>query len=311
MTATLTATSTPADRRTTRGPRGLVWAVLRVHQTALVFWVLALTAATAGLIWLYSVADEARRAYVPCAEPIAADGLPSCASIQAITVDDYYSDGISLITTTLSWSIFPVAAWAGGALIARELENGTARLAWTQSVSPVRWLAAKLAVPAVLLAAGTGAIVLLNRWAQTDGNANVVGDWYGPDVFVGTGPAAVGYVLAGLALGALAGLLLRRALPAAGVGLAAALLLYNVLERYREDLLPTVTRTGPEGLDPGRSAWTVAWASTGEGGVTTVEVTFHPGSHFWPLQYIETGIALTVAVAATLAAFAVLRRRTP
>ncbi|SDM63313.1 hypothetical protein SAMN04487981_10263 [Streptomyces sp. cf386] len=310
MTATLTATSAPADR-TPRGPRGLVWAVLRVHRTALAFWGLALAAATAGLIWLHAIAEEARRAYVPCSEPVAEDGYPSCASIEAITADDYYSDGIALLTTALSYAIFPVAAWAGGALIARELENGTARLAWTQSVGPARWLAAKLAVPALLLAAGTGAVVLLNRWARTDGDPNVSGDWYGPDVFVGTGPAAIGYVLAGLALGALAGLLLGRALPAAGVGLAAALLLYNLLERYREDLWPKVTRTGPEGLDPGRSAWSVAWASTGEGGVTTVEVTFHPGAHFWPLQYVETGIVLTVAAAATLAAFAVLRRRTP
>lgn len=310
MTAALTATTAPAGR-TPRGPRGLVWAVLRVHRTALVFWGLALTAATAGLIWLHAVADEARRAYVPCTEPTAADGYPSCASIEAITVDNYYSDGIALLTTALSYAIFPVAAWAGAALIGRELESGTARLAWTQSVSPVRWLAGKLAVPAVLLAAGTGTVVLLNRWARTDGNPNLAGDWYGPDVFVGTGPAAVGYVLAGLALGALAGLLLRRALPAAGVGFAAALLLYNLLERYREDLWPTVTRSGPEGFDPGRSAWQLDWQYTGEKDALVGHVTFHPGSHFWPLQYVETGIALTVAAAATLAAFALLRRRTP
>ncbi|MCL8017441.1 hypothetical protein [Streptomyces sp. AS02] len=316
MTATLTATgTTPAGTtpagRTPRGPRGLVWAVLRVHRTALVFWGLALTAATAGLLWMYAIADEARRPYVPCSEPVAADGYPSCSSLEAITADDYYSTGIALATSALTFAIFPVAAWAGGALIGRELESGTARLAWTQSVSPVHWLAAKLAVPAVLLAAGTGAVVLLNSWAQTDGNPNVVGDWYGPDIFVGSGPAAVAHVLAGLALGALAGLLLRRTLPATGAGLAAALLLYGLTELYREDLWQTVTRRGPEGLDPGRSAWVVDWQSTGTEGATTVKVTFHPESHFWPLQYVETGIVLTVAAAATLAAFWLLRRRTP
>lgn len=311
MTATLPAAAAPATGRPPRGPRGLTWAVLRVHRSALVFWGLSLAAATAVLVWMYVITDEARRGTSACAEPVAADGYPSCASVEAITADDTYSSGITLITTALSFAIFPVAAWAGGALIGRELENGTARLAWTQSVGPVRWLAAKLAVPAVLLAAGTALVLLLNRWVRTNGGPDLAGDWYGPDAFVGTGPAAVAYVLAGLALGALAGLLLRRALPAAGVGFAAALLLYNVLERYREDFWPPVTRSGPDGFDPGTWAWQLAWDSTGAKDAGTVHVTFHPQSHFWPLQYVETGIVLTVAAAATLAAFWLLRRRTP
>ncbi|AZQ35736.1 hypothetical protein EJ357_21390 [Streptomyces cyaneochromogenes] len=316
MTATLTATGTTPAGTTPRGPRGLVWSVLRVHRTALVLWGLALTAATAGLIWMYVIADEARRAYLPCSEPVAADGYPSCSSLDAITADDYYSTGIALLTSALTFAIFPVAAWAGGALIGRELESGTALLAWTQSVSPVRWLAAKLAVPAVLLAAGTGALVLLNRWAQTDGNPNVVGDWYGPDVFVGIGPAAVGYVLAGLALGALAGLLVRRTLPAAGAGFASSLVLYLVLDHFRKDLWPKADRSQAGELELPRSAWQVDWNATwgrypGEGTPRFTSATFHPRSHFWPLQLVETGILLAVAATATLAAFWLLRRRTP
>ncbi|MDF3148542.1 MULTISPECIES: hypothetical protein [unclassified Streptomyces] len=314
MTTTLTATTTPATG-TPRGPRGLVWAVLRVHRTALVFWGLTLTAATAGLIWMHTIADDARRGNVPCAEP-AHDGLPSCASVEAITVDGLYSDGIALVTTALCYVILPVAAWAGGALIGRELESGTARLAWTQSVTPARWLAAKLAVPAALLTAGTGAVLLLNLWARTDDNPNLVGDWYGPDQFSGIGPVAVAYALAGLALGTLAGLLLRRTLPAAGVGFAAALLLHTVLERYREDLWPTVTRSEKGEFELPRSAWQqdgdITWGRhPGEGTPLSTSATFHPQSHFWPLQYVETGIVLVVAAAATLAAFRLLRRRMP
>jgi hypothetical protein len=309
MTTALAATA-KSPTRVARGPRGLIWAVSRAHRTALVFWGLALAAATAFLIWMYAIADDARRGNVACSEP-ARGGYPSCASVEAITVDDLYSDGIGLITAALSYVIFPVAAWAGGALIGRELENGTAQLAWTQSVTPTRWLAAKLAVPAALLTAGTGGIVLLNIWARGDDDPNLVGDWYYPDVFIGTGLTAVAYPLAGLALGALAGLLWRRTLPAAGVGLVAALVLYNVLERSREALWPTVTRSGPEGFELGRSAWQLAWDRTGEEDAVTAHATFHPQSHFWPLQYVETGILLAVAAAATVAAFAVLRRRTP
>ncbi|MET9968858.1 hypothetical protein ABZZ80_23740, partial [Streptomyces sp. NPDC006356] len=76
-------------------------------------------------------------------------------------------------------------------------------------------------------------------------------------------------------------------------------------ERYREDLWPTVTRAEAGGFELPRSAWQMGWND----GLT--RATYHPRSHFWPLQYVETGIVLAVAAAATLTAFAVLRRRTP
>ncbi|MFE5895495.1 hypothetical protein ACFQ6E_42175 [Streptomyces sp. NPDC056462] len=309
MTTALAATTAPAGR-TPRGPRGLVWTVLRVHRTALVFWALALLATTAVLIWMYVIGDEARKGNVPCMTP-ARDGFPGCASIESITVDDVYAGWIETITSALTYTILPVAAWAGGALVGRELESGTARLAWTQSVTPTRWLAAKLAVPAVLLATGTGGLVLLNNWARGDGDPGLVGDWYNADAFIGTGPTAVGYALAGLALGALAGLLLRRALAGAGVGFLAALVLCGVLERFREDLWPALTRTATGRLDMPRSALVMTRDETTTDGVRHIRVTYHPESHYWPIQYVETGILLAVAAAATLAAFWLLRRRTP
>ncbi|MGW1958323.1 hypothetical protein ACWCPI_37180 [Streptomyces sp. NPDC001920] len=302
MTTALSATAAPAAR-TPRGPSGLVWAVLRVHRTALVFLALALAAAVAVLIWMYAIGDEARRGLSACAMPVAADGLPSCASVHAITADDTYRAFIALIAAALSYTVLPVAAWAGGALIGRELENGTARLTWVQSVSPARWLAAKLAVPAVLLTVGIGGLVLLYLSTRQD-DPSLAGDWYFPEVYISLGPTAVAHALAGLALGALAGLLCRRALPAAGAGFTAALVLHTVLERFREDLWPTVTRVEKTEFELPRSAWQTHWQSE-------TRVTYHPESHFWPLQYVETGILLAVAAAATVTAFAVLRRRTP
>ncbi|KUM72960.1 hypothetical protein [Streptomyces curacoi] len=315
MSTALPATAAPTTGRPPRGPRGLTWTVLRLHRTALIVWCLALAAATAVLIWMYAIGDEARRGMSGCATP-ATDGLPSCAAVDAITADETYSAFLGLITTSLSYVIFPVAAWAGGALIGRELESGTARLAWTQSVTPARWLAAKLAAPAVVLTAGTGGLLLVNLWARQDDDPNLVGDWYLPDVFLATGPTAVAYPLAGLALGALAGLLWRRALPAAGVGFAVTLALYNVLERYRDRLWPTATRSEQGEFELPRSAWQQDWDITwgrypGEGTPVSTSATFHPRSHYWPLQYVETGIVLAVAAAATLAAFRLLRRRMP
>ncbi|MGP4046297.1 hypothetical protein [Streptomyces sp. 2A115] len=312
--------------------KGLPWTVLRLHRTALITWGTGLLAATAALVWMYAIGDDARFGAGGCSIPPTA-ALPSCEEVHAQTANETYRDVLGLVSTTLSYLMFPVAAWAGGALIGRELENGTARLAWTQSVTPVRWLAAKLAVPALLLTAGTTAAVLLNVWARQDDNPNLVGDWYYPDVFVSTGPTAVTYVLAGLALGALAGLVTRRALPAAGLGFAATLVLYNVLERYREGLWPTVTRSGKPYELP-RSAFQVEdGALLTSGGRTDSQPcgeamssgsdcvpnpdfagyysTYHPKSHFWPLQLVDAGIALAVAALATAAAFWILRRRTP
>ncbi|WP_284048661.1 hypothetical protein [Streptomyces sp. YS415] len=292
MTA-LTTTTAPR-------PTGLPWAMLRLHRTALLLWGLVLLAATAFLVWLAALAEEAQRGSSPCGTP-PTGGLMSCAAVDAITADETYANGIAFVTACLVWLTVPVAAWAGGSLIGRELENGTARLAWTQSVTPVQWLTAKLAVPAVLLTAGTTALVALTAWARGEDDPNLVGDWYQPDVFAGTGPTAVAYVLAGLALGALAGTLLGRALPAAGAACAASLLLHNLLERHRADLWPAVTRA-EEGPELPRSAFQVSHTRT--------EVTLHPSSHFWPIQYVESGILLAVAAGAVAAAFVALRRRT-
>ncbi|TLS40686.1 hypothetical protein FE633_40420 [Streptomyces montanus] len=330
MTA-LAAVPTTPRRRSRLAPHGLTWSVLRLHRTALYVCGAAFVAFAATMIWMYAIGDDARASIGACGSP--GSGLPSCLEITELTAEnDTYRYVLSLATTVLAYAMFPVAAWAGGALIGRELESGTARLAWTQSVTPLRWLAAKLAVPALLLTAGTTAAVLLNVWARQDDNPNLVGDWYYPDVFVTTGPTAVTYVLAGLALGALAGLVTRRALPAAGVGFAATLVLYNILERYREDLWPTVYRQGdsPGGLP--RSALPVDngmvltsgervtgsrcpmlpdSACVKDADVAGYYSTFHPRSHFWPLQLVDAGIALAVAALATAAAFWLLRRRTP
>lgn len=145
MTA-LAAVPTAARLRSRFAPRGLTWSVLRLHRTALYVGGAALVAFAAAMVWMYVIGDTARASTGPC--------TPSayCLNLTASTFDDTtYRRIVSLTATALSYVMFPVAAWAGGALIGRELESGTARLAWTQSVTPLRWLAAKLAVPALLL----------------------------------------------------------------------------------------------------------------------------------------------------------------
>ena len=61
----------------------------------------------------------------------------------------------------------------GAPLVARELETGTFRLAWTQGVTRTRWLAAKLAIAgAAAIAAGELFTLMVNWWSSPIHKAN-------------------------------------------------------------------------------------------------------------------------------------------
>ncbi len=101
----------------------------------------------------------------------------------------------------------------GAPLVARELESGTHRLAWTQSVTRRRWLSVRVALVAVAGIAVAGLSSWLVSWwfAPLDAvNLNR----FDPGVFTERGVVAVGYAAFALALGVAAGALMRRTLPA-------------------------------------------------------------------------------------------------
>ncbi|MEU5598601.1 hypothetical protein [Streptomyces sp. NPDC020298] len=277
---------------------GLPRTVLRLHRRALLAWTAFVAGLIGWLVWLNEVtADDVRRVEGSCARHgMCADALAS--------LD--YSKPTDWIASLICYSFLAVAAFAGGALIGRELESGTAQLAWTQGVTPTRWLTAKLALPALAITAGGAALVPAYRWGWA-ANRDLMGDdWTFAGVFVARGPLMVAYGLCALAFGALAALLLRRALAALGTAFAAMWPLHLVLERYRADLWPTVTRTSPKRPVLPADAWPVNWGRNADGYFAV----YHPESHYWPLHLVETGIVLTLAAAATTAAYTVLRRRT-
>jgi hypothetical protein len=307
------------------GP-GLPRTILRLHRPALIVWGGFVAALIGWLVWLNtetSSAGEKETAYC--------DHHETCNILNQLD----YGQRTAWIATLVCYSFLGVAAWAGAALIGRELESGTAQLAWTQGVSPARWLAAKLAVPALLLTFGAGALVLAYRrgWSAHPGLRD--GDWTSAATFVARGPATVAYALCALAVGTLTAFLLRRALPALGVSLAAMGVLVFVMERLRAHLWPSVTRvTATEGLWP-RHAWQLGQGTIRDGvrvpyngigpcegnpaqvrscvrrlGIDGYYASYHPQSHYWPLHLVETGIVLAVAALATALAFLVLTRRT-
>lgn len=106
-----------------------------------------------------------------------------------------------------------VGIFWGAPLVARELESGTYRMVFSQSVSRGRWLLVKLAVGGGAAALGAGLLSLvLTEWAQPiDGAA---ADRMNPLVFAARGVVPVGYATLAFVVGVATGLLLRRTLAA-------------------------------------------------------------------------------------------------
>ncbi|MFG2627861.1 ABC transporter permease subunit [Streptomyces sp. NPDC048473] len=318
--------------------RGPARVVLAQHRRALQLLgalpVLVVVALVGAWLWTDHVADA-----------FAATGcsvqhtVPSCGD----TVNDFL-DRQSWMREVLNWSgllmmVLPafIGIFVAGPVIGREMESGTYRLALSQSVAPARWLAAKLAVPAVVTLASVSVLSAACAWAGTRENAiHHPLERYDRTVYGSMGTVPVGYALCMLALGALAGLVLRRtvaAMVATVIGYGA---LMPALNTVRDDLWPALTRTFPAGsvgpLPDGAAEAGRGWLTSGgkrlpapsdvclnspadldkclvDHGITRAYVDYHPASHFWPLQLVETGILLALAALAVAVAFRVLRRR--
>jgi hypothetical protein len=127
-------------------------------------------------------------------------------------------DSLQLLGTALIGLPAFIGAFWGAPLIARELEAGTHRLVWTQSVTRRRWLAIKLAVAAVAAAATAALFSATFTWWSVP--LDQFGNRVGTANFGQRGVAPVAYTLFALALGTLMGVIIRRTLPAMAATLA-------------------------------------------------------------------------------------------
>lgn len=252
MTATaLAAPKQPAKQRTRR-LHGLPWTLLRVHRSALWFWLLYVTVTAGVILWTYGPGADS--ALAELARSGCGDGTPNLGCDMASANMSRWDTGMALGSGLMAVAPFLTAAWAGGALIGRELENGTAQLAWTQSVSPARWLAGKLAVPAVLIVTGTLLLTVLHRmmWTSHPELARWYGswNWYDPQIFNANGISATAYALLGLALGVLAGMIARRSLPGLGIGIVGIGIVVQQFQSLRPHLWRPRPGRAPSGSRP-------------------------------------------------------------
>jgi hypothetical protein len=231
----------------------------------------------------------------------------------------------------------------GAPLIARELETGTHRLAFNQSITRTRWLATKLTIVGGASVAGVGLLSwAVTSWAHHIDHAN--NNRVTPLVYGTRGIVPIGYALFAFVLGVTIGMLIRRTVPAMAATLAiyigavvsmplwirahlaAAVYATPPLDVSRiEDLLigPRGAMEVVSGVHPA-GAWVLTNTSiTTAGHIFTgpanpqycgenqgadvcvnwvsslglrQDLTYQPASHFWPLQFAETGIFVAAAV---------------
>jgi hypothetical protein len=323
---------------------GVTW---RQHRFALI-GVAALLGALAVYEWLTGESLHQAYAAVIACHPA---GSPACQG--PVSTYNYMENFLS--NGTILQVVPPlIGAFVGAPVLARELETGTFRYAWTQGFGRWRWALAKLVTLAAALAAVGGSFSVLLSWHyQTyfaPGNQALGLFGMSPfdtSLFNLREVAFPAWTLAAFAIGALAGMLIRRVLPAivatlavyAGLAFAAGLYL-------REHYLTPVLTANNFNL-PG-SAWILSQWSTKDGRLAfaggfppinllnqfcasvspgkegpasgafaqclaqhgyTQWTSYQPASRFWPFQWIEGGWLLALSVLLIAATVWLVRRR--
>lgn len=233
-----------------------------------------------------------------------------------------------------------VGIFWGATIVGRELDTGTNRLVWTQSITRASWLRAKLALLFLSsLAIGAALSGLVTWWSGTLNSYNH--DRFTTLKFDLQGLAPVGYTLFASALGLAAGVLWRRTLPAiattAGGFLLVRLLVEGFLRpHFQPQLLVNGPITGTRGGGP-VGAWVFDQGLMLHGHVVTGRVAlpsscapaagkqgafaclsrmgytqytrYQPAGRYWTFQWIEAGIFTGMAILLVAVAVVALRRQ--
>ncbi|WP_236241457.1 ABC transporter permease [Streptomyces sp. CC228A] len=316
-------------------PSGSGWVAVRQHRRALwaAGWLVAVAAAIPLTLRIWLAASPGEAACLAgdwhMCDARAFNGQMSITGLLWLAME--YADQSLLFLPAL------LGAFVAGPLVARELESGTYRLAWTQSVSPRRWLATRTAAAAAVAVVLSALLIGTFQLGGASVGFRSLAHWPERGTYESSGPVLVAYCLLGVAVGVLVGLLVRRTVPAMAVAGGASALVVLLFGSFRWDLWPHkvlsgagtgreggwaslppdtfVLRSGYVTEDGARLPYDSCWdlqtghdACPPELGVTSWFIEYHPPSAFWPVQLTETALILALAAAVAAAAFRVLRR---
>jgi hypothetical protein len=332
----------------------LAWVTWRQHRAALAGAVALLAVIAAYLVYM---GWEIHRAYNSVNACLLASlrGLPwagglastqTCGALQHAFVSFYGVGQGSVLASGMNAQTVPflllavpvlVGAFVGGPVLARELESGTFRFAWTQGAGRVRLAAARLVPLAVVLTAAAYGLSALFSWYFGPFVQSGVTGRFPMQLFGTMGTAFAAWTLFSFAVAAFAGVLLHRTVTA----MAASIVVLTTLDvvtmmALRQHYATPVVITGTE--PAGIGTWVVGnWFTTTSGapvsqatvsnafarlpfGVTPSTAmlaahhwlqwwSYQPASRWWEFQLTEGGWLLAASLLLIAAAVLLTRRR--
>lgn len=249
----------------------------------------------------------------------------------------------SLVNATMAVPLLFGMFW-GAPLLAREFEDGTHNLAWTQGVTRTRWLTHTVLWPLLAAAAWGAAMTALVSWWRGPQNAAGAPVRLATFTFDIQGIAPVAYAVFAVALGIAAGALLRRVLPAMAATFTVFTgLRFLIAEYARPHYQAPVSRSfppfsddnaaphgslvlsnatlGPDGHNytAGLGIQQVPPACRGNAASQLnsclashgfhTQILYQPASRFWTFQAIEAGIFIVLAAALVAVAYRMVLAR--
>jgi hypothetical protein len=216
--------------------RGMLWVTWRQHRGLLVSVPLVFAVAVAAMVTAGLRIHHDFAVLVACRPA----GSASCQRLSSFFNSTDWHEANALHVAVQAAPVL-LAMFAGPPVLARELENGTFRYAWTQGIGRVRWTAGKLIVLGSVIIVAAFAISQLLTWffapfLTTQNLTDLT-----PTVFDTIGVVYAAWTLIALCLGAFLGMLLRRILAAMAVTVVAYLGLAALTWFYLRDHYPVHT----------------------------------------------------------------------
>jgi ABC-2 family transporter len=267
MTA-LTMSAQPAQPTAPRPLpwRRMAWVTWRQHRPTLLS-VPALLGTVAVFLLIAGLRIHHDYAVLTACHPF------DSARCQALNSNFNHADWTLANTVLILLQLAPalIGAFAGAPVLARELETGTYRYAWTQGYGRTRWTIAKLALLAATITATAAAFSQVFTWFFQPFLKQEDLTVLSATVFDTRGIAFAAWTLAGFSIGVLAGMFIRRIVPAMAITLGGYLGLQLLTWLF---------------LRP-----------------------HYPVSRFWPMQFVEGGSLLVLSVLLIAATVWLVRHR--